>query len=73
MLITESYNKKHYVAIKLSSRLLSSQNSQNKRLQYFCTNCLQRFASEETRDNHYTYCNSKEAVRIEMPTRNPIV
>ena len=70
MLITEN-NEKHYVAIK--SRLLSSQNSKNKGLQYFCTNCLHGFASEKTRDDHYTYCNSEDAVRVEMPTKNSVV
>ena len=72
MLITEN-NKKHYIAIKSLSRLLSSQNSKNKGSQYFCTNCLHGFPSEKTRDDHYTYCNSKDAVRVEMPTKNPIV
>ena len=30
-------------------------------------------ASEETRNDHYTYCNSKDAVRVEMSTKNPVV
>ena len=69
----EKGNKKHYVAVKSLPRLLSRQNSKHKETQYFCTNCLNGFTSEATRDEHYTYCNSKDSVRVEMPTRNPIV
>ena len=80
MLITESNekhnrnpNKKHYVAIKSLSRLLSSKNNKHNGTQYFCTNCLHGFTSENTRNEHYTYCRSKDSVRVEMPTKNPIV
>ena len=76
MLITENNekgNNKHYVAVKSLPRLLLRQNSKHKETQYFCTNCLNGFTSEATRDEHYTYCNSKDSVRVEMPTRNPIV
>ena len=76
MLITENNekgNKKHYVAVKSLPRLLSRLNSKHKETQYFCTNCLNGFTSEASRDEHYTYCNSKDSVRVEMPTRNPIV
>ena len=45
LLITGDSNKKHYVAVKSLSRLLSSQNSKNKGIQYFCTNCLNGFTS----------------------------
>ena len=76
MLITESnekHNKKHYIAIKSLSRLLSSQNNKHNGTQYFCTNCLHGFTSENTRNEHYTYCRSKDSVRVEMPKKNPIV
>ena len=72
MLITDG-NRKHYVAIKSLRRLLSSQNSKHKEPQHFCTNCLQGFATEISRDEHYLYCSSNEAVRIEMPVKKPIV
>ena len=49
MLITES-NRKHYVAIKSLSRLLSSQNTKHKGKEYFCMNCLQGFKEESTRN-----------------------
>ena len=72
MLITEN-NKKHYVAVKSLSRLLSSQNSKNTIMKHFCTNCLNGFTSEVSRDEHYDYCKTKESVRVEMPIRNPLV
>ena len=72
MLITE-HNKKHYVAIKSLERLLSMQNSKHKESQHFCINCLQGFAEQKSRDEHYAYCRSNEAVTIEMPDRKPIV
>ena len=76
MLITgddENSNKKHYIAVKSLSRLLSSQNSKNKGIQYFCINCLNGFTSEISRDEHYNYCRSKDSVRVEMPIKDPIV
>ena len=72
MLITEN-NRKHYVAIKSLSRLLSSQNTKRNGKEYFCTNCLQGFWEEHPRDEHIGYCKYNESVRIEMPHRRPIV
>ena len=69
----ENPNKKHYVAVKSLSRLLSKQNSKHKEAQHFCTNCLNGFESEIIRDEHYEYCRSKDPVGVEMPTKNPIV
>ena len=69
----ENPNKKHYVAVKSLSRLLSKQNSKHKEAEHFCTNCLNGFESETIRDEHYEYCRSKDSVRVEMPTKNPIV
>ena len=73
LMIIENGDKKHYVAIKSLERLLSMQNSKHKEHQHFCNNCLQGFKYAASRDDHYTYCRSNESVRIEMPTRNPIV
>ena len=42
----ENTNKKHCVAVKSLSRLLSKQNSKHKEAQHFCTNCLNGFESE---------------------------
>ena len=69
----ENPNTKHYAAVKSLSRLLSKQNSKHKEAQHFCTNCLNGFESEIIRDEHYEYCRSKDSVRVEMPTKNPIV
>ena len=72
MLITEN-NRKQYVAIKSLSRLLSKQNSKHKEGQHFCMNCLQGFREERSRDEHVGYCKNNEAVRTEMPHKNPFV
>ena len=72
MLITEN-NRKHYVAIKSLSRLLSSQNTKHKGKEYFCMNFLQGFNEESSRDEHLDYCINNESVKVEMPHRNPIV
>ena len=72
MLITDC-NEKHYIAIKSLSGLLHSSNTKKENAQYFCINCLQGFNEARSRDEHYIYCKSNEAVRIEMPNRKPIV
>ena len=72
MLITEN-NRKHYMAIKSVSRLLSKQNSIHKEAQHFCMNCLQGFREKQSRDEHVGYCKNNEAVRIEMPHKKPII
>ena len=66
-------DKSHYVAIKSLGRLLSKQNRKHNPTQHFCTNCLQGFSEERSRDEHYAYCRSNQAVRIEMPTKCPLV
>ena len=72
MLITES-KRKHYVAIKSLSRLLSSQNTKHKGKEYFCINCLQGFKEEASRNEHIGYCKDNESVRIEMPHKKWVV
>ena len=72
MLIMEN-NRKHYVVIQSLSRLLSSQNTKHNGKEYFCTNCLQGFWEECSRDEHVGYCKNNESVGIEMPHRRPIV
>ena len=72
MIISES-NRKHYVAIKSLSRLLSSQNTKHKGKEYFCMNCLQGFKEEASRNEHVGYCKDNESVRIEMPHKKSIV
>ena len=58
---------RHYTVIKSLSRLLSSKNSNTKRKQHFCMNCLQGFTQELSRDQHQVYCKDNESVRVEMP------
>ena len=48
------------------SRLLSSKNSNTKRRQHFCINCLQGFTQESSRDQHQVCCENNESVRVEM-------
>ena len=72
MIIFEN-NRKHYVAIKSISRLLSSKNTNHKGKEYFCNNCLQGFKEENSRDEHIVYCMNNESVKVEMPHKNPIV
>ena len=63
----------HYTAIKSLSRLLSSKNSNTKRKQHFCMNCLQGFMQESSRDQHQVYCEENESVRVEMPKQGSTV
>ena len=63
----------HYTAIKSSSRLLSSKNSNTKHKQHFCINCLQGFMQESGRDQHQVYCENNESVRVEMPKQGSTV
>ena len=63
----------HYTAIKSLSRLLSSKNSNTKRKQHFCMNCLQDSMQESSRDQHQVYCEDKESVRVEMPKQGSTV
>ena len=72
MLITEN-NRKHYVAVKSLSRLLSFQNTKRKTKECFCMNYLQGFQEESSRDEHVGYCKNNESVKIEMAHKNPIV
>ena len=58
---------RHYTAIKSLSRLLSSKNSNTKRKQHFCMNCLKGFTQELSRDQHQAYCEDNKSVRVEMP------
>ena len=57
----------HYTVIKSLRRLLSSKNSNTKRKQHFCMNCLQCFTQELSRDQHQVYGKDNESVRVEMP------
>ena len=66
-------NRKHYVAIKSLSRLLSSENTNHNRKEYFCNNCLQGFKEEESRDEHIGYCMNSKSEKVIMLHNNPRV
>ena len=59
----------HGMANKSLSRLLRSSNTKHKCKQYFCTNCLQGFLLEASRDEHRVYCDNNETIRVEMPRK----
>ena len=59
--------------IKSLSRLLTSSNTNHKCKHYFCTNCLQSFTLESSRDEHQFYCEDNETVRLEMPSKGSTV
>ena len=64
---------RHYTAIRSLSRLLSSKNSNTKRKQHSCMNCLQGFIQELSRDQHQPYCEDNESVRVEMPKQGSTI
>ena len=67
------HNRKHYIAIKSLSRLLTAKNNKHEKVQYHCMNCLHGFLTEVSRDKHESYCKANEAIRIEMPSWKPYV
>ena len=60
--------KRHYTAIKNTSRLLSKLNEKTKRTYHYCINCFNGFWTEPARDKHYEYCSSNGHVKVNMPT-----
>ena len=72
LLISED-DKLHYTVIKSLSRLLSSSNSKHHGKQHFCTNCLQGFTQESSRDEHQVYYEDNETVRVEIPRKGSSV
>ena len=73
LMIISVNNRKHYVAIKSLSRLLSSKNTKHKGKEYFCKNCLQEFIEESSIDEHLDYCINNETVKVIVPHKNPRV
>ena len=67
LLMISENGTNHYTAVKSLSKLLSSSNSKHKGKQYFCTNCLQGFSLEASRDQRQVYCKDNKAVKVEMP------
>ena len=73
LLMVSEYGIRHYTAIKSLSRLLSSKNSNTKRKQHFCMNCLQDFTQESSRDQHQVYCEDNESVSVKMPKQGSTI
>ena len=73
LLMVSEDGTRHYTAIKSLSRLLSSKNSNTKRKQHFCMNCLQGFTQELSRDQQQAYCENNESVRVEIPKQGSSV
>ena len=69
----EKFNRRHYIAIKSLSRLLTKKNTKHTTAQHHCTNCLHGFPTEISRNKHERYCRINEPVTIQMPTREPYV
>ena len=66
LLLIFDEERKHYCLIKNMSRLLTAQTSKRNGAQYYCMRCLNPFHSQESLDKHLEYCNTNEAVKIEM-------
>ena len=73
LMIVTVHNKRHYIAIKSLSRLLSRQNNKHKESQHFFINCPQGFKKVQSRDQNLAYCRNNEAVKVEMPKKKSIV
>ena len=72
MLISEG-DRWHYTVIESLSRLVAGKNSKHDHKQYFCTNCLQGYIQELSRDQHYGYCIDNEMVRVEIPSKGSTI
>ena len=65
--------KRHYIAVKNLSGVLSKVNSNHKSKEQYCLNCLSGFNSEQKRDEHFEYCKDNEAVKVELPKEGSVV
>ncbi|XP_057296278.1 uncharacterized protein LOC130625239 [Hydractinia symbiolongicarpus] len=65
--------KRHYIAVKNLSGVLSKVNSKHKNKEHYCLNCLSGFNSEETRNEHFEYCKNNEAAKIKLPKEGSTV
>ncbi|XP_057311370.1 uncharacterized protein LOC130649159 isoform X1 [Hydractinia symbiolongicarpus] len=60
-------DKRHYIAVKNLSGVLSKANSKHEHKEHYCLNCLSGFPSERKRDEHFEYCKNNDAVNIQLP------
>ena len=73
LMLIEKDGVKHYCLVKSIEQLLSSQTTKGKRKQHFCLRCLNPFWCEQSLNKHIEYCSNHEAVKIEMPEKEPIL
>ena len=59
--------KKHYIAVKNLSGVLSKLNSNHRGVEHYCIDCLQGFPFKQARDGHSEYCKDNDATKIEIP------
>ena len=69
LLLISDGERQHYCLINNMSRLLSAQTSKKKVEHLFCLRCLNYFTSQESLSKHKEYCNTNEAVKIELPEK----
>ena len=69
LLLISDGERQHYCLIKNMSKLLSAQTSKKKVGHLFCLRCLNSFTSQESLSKHKEYCNTNEAVKIELPEK----
>ena len=73
LLLISDGKKDHYCLIKNMSRPLSSQINNHQHKNHFCLRCLNPFATEKSLKKHMEYCETNEAVKIEMPEEEPAI
>ncbi|KAG1651863.1 hypothetical protein GQR58_026696 [Nymphon striatum] len=69
LLLISDEDKQHYCLIKNMSRLLASQTSNKKNSRLFCLRCLNSFNTQKALNTHKEYCDTNEAVKIELPEK----
>ena len=67
LLLISDDTKQHYGWIKYISKLLSLETSKHGHVRHVCFRCLNTFNSEKSLASHNDYCESCEAIKIEIP------
>ena len=67
LLLISDVTNQHYCCIKDISKLLSLQTSKHRHVRQVCFRCLNTFNSEKSLVSHHEYCQSYEAMKIELP------
>ena len=67
LLLISDNTKQHYCWIKDISKLLCFQTSKHGHVRHVCFRCLNTLNSKESFLSHDEYCESYEAIKIELP------